>query len=168
MQIQNWPRQLGYWLLQLFYRSVMAALGAYVAGAITWWHLGQAGNAFTAGHVYLWLHWSFGAILGMVTFTWCLLAPFREAWLTQTLKLLKSENFWYWAITGTIFYLALGWAVTSWPPGSWVSLLGWIAAVIACLAMICLWIIGIVIMAVNHHEREFNCWLESDERGTEM
>lgn len=165
MQIQNWLRQLGHWLLQAGVVLAWVAALALLAGVLLTFALQEYHRH---GFGYLVMHWTCGTLGTAIAIIIAMWAGLDKTWYVRVSATLHDGSFQYWAITGTIFYLALGWAVTSWPPGSWISLLGWIAAVIACLAMICLWIIGIVIMAVNHHEREFNCWLESDERGTEM
>lgn len=74
---------------------------------------------------------------------------------------------WYWFITGTIFCTSLGWAITSWQPTGLTGWLGWGVAVLMCIAMAALWFIAIVVVAVNHEEREFHRWLQAEEHGAE-
>lgn len=124
---------------QFLIRLLVGILALFVSSSLTAYIINQAN--LVAMPSFLWLHWSVGTIVGLIAICWMVMTIVSKRWHAGFVRALKSGSFWYWAITIGIFYFALAWAVTSWPPTGLIGWLGWVAAVLVCIAVVIVWVV---------------------------
>lgn len=146
---------------QLLMRLLVSILALFVSSALTAYMIGQAEQV--AMPSYLWLHWSFGTIAGLIATVWSVMSAISKRWHAGFMRALKSGNFWYWLITGCVFYFALAWVITHWPPEGVSGWLSWLGALIPCLLSVLAWLWTLMVQALTKDEREFHHWLDHEE-----